>query len=346
MFSLFLSLIFHEPLCAQGIQMDVQYKQLWEHYKSNFVQPDGRVVDKGQRSISHSEGQGYGMLISFLNDDKDTFSRIWRWSKNNLQIRRDNLFAWSWGERAKGQWGVIDYNNATDGDILIAYALARASMKWNEPGYKTEALKIIEDVRKHLAARWDNNIFLLPAYYGFKNEDSLVLNPSYLIFPAYRVFSGLDDDVFWKKVYEDSLLLLDRSLSGRFKLPPDWISLSKSGISVNAEKSPFFGYEAIRTFLYLSWERNPRFPEGLKELFKVYEKLGYMPLQVDLVKDNISLADAPAGFYAVYARAAEKMGNKALSRQLYREALKKTSSEKGDYYSMSLFLLAIGSGDL
>ena len=41
----------------------------WEAYKKRFVSPDGRVVDFLQGQISHSEGQGYGLLLAVLQDD-------------------------------------------------------------------------------------------------------------------------------------------------------------------------------------------------------------------------------------------------------------------------------------
>jgi endoglucanase len=295
---------------------------------------------------SHSEGQGYGMLSSVLYDDRATFHKIWQWTKNNLQSRQDNLFAWAWGKRPNDQWEIIDYNNATDGDLLIAYALLKASAKWSDASYKAEGLKIVEGIRTHLSITWDNRAFLLPAYYGFNRGDGIVLNPSYLILSAYRIFAEIDDKTFWKKVYEDGLYLMEQSHFGKLKLPPDWIIYRKGGgAAVFEERGSLFGYEAIRTLLYLAWEKNPRFPEGLKALLKLYEQLGYIPLYVDLAKDTISLEEAPAGFYAVYARAAEKSGQRALGQQLFKKALEKVATEKDDYYSMTLLLLALSNVD-
>jgi len=33
-------------------------------YQSKFISPEGRVIDDANGGISHSEGQGYGMLIA------------------------------------------------------------------------------------------------------------------------------------------------------------------------------------------------------------------------------------------------------------------------------------------
>jgi endoglucanase len=337
------------PAYAGGqpaLSPDVPDERLWEQYKSAFIQRDGRIIDKRQAQISHSEGQGYGLLCSVLYDDRATFHRVWQWTKDNLQSRKDNLFVWAWGKRHDGQWGVIDYNNATDGDLLIAYALLRASAKWSEIGYKTEGLKIIEDIRTSLSINWEKRTFLLPGYYGFNRGDGgVVLNPSYAIWPAYRAFAEIDEKTFWEKVYEDGLFLLEAGVFGKLKLPPDWVIVRKTGIAIFEEKGSLFGYEAIRTLLYLAWEKNPRFPEGLRAVLKLYEQLGYIPLYADLAKDTISLEEAPAGFYAVYARAADRSGHKVVSRQLFQKAVEKVAAETDDYYSMSLLLLALRNVD-
>jgi endoglucanase len=325
----------------QSVLSPSRANELWESYKSGFIQKDGRVIDKHQNWISHSESQGYGMLICVIMNDKASFDAIWRWTQDNLQSRKDSLFPWAWGKRHNGQYGVIDYNNATDGDVLIGYALVKAAVKWNVPTYKASGLKIIEGMRNHLYVQYDGKSFLLPAYYGFQKEDGLVLNPSYLIFSAYRLFSEIDNKALWDNIYKDSLFLIGKGTFGKWKLPPDWVVLRKSGIAIWDEKAPLFAYESIRTILYLSWEKSPTFPEGLNDLFKFHEKNGFIPVSVDLLKNQISLEEAPAGFYAIYARAAEKIGRKELSRQLWTKALEKAEYEKESYYSMSLLLLAL-----
>lgn len=332
---------------SAGEQADIaaQGRKLWEHYRSNFIQADGRLIDKWQNNISHSEGQGYGMLISLLNNDKETFDKVWRWTRHNLYIRNDGLSAWSWGKRANDEWGAIDYNNATDGDVLIAYSLAKASSKWNDNAYKTEARKIVEGIKKHLAIRWGGKTFILPGYYGFSN-DNIVLNPSYIIHAAYRKFAEMDDKSFWDKTYKDGISLVERSVFGKISLPPDWLVLKGNEVLMNKEKSTLFGYEAIRTVLYLSWEDKPNFPPGLSEVFNIYEKLGYIPSTIDLVYDNISLKPASAGFYAIYAAAAKKMGRTDLSQRLFEEAIAKAFGEKDSYYSLSLLLLSIKGSEL
>lgn len=322
-----------------------QIHQLWEQFKTVHIQHDGRVIDRQQKGISHSEGQGYGMLLAVLNDDRMMFDTIWRWTDNNLHARKDNLLPWAWGKRYNGQWGIIDYNNATDGDLLVAFALIRAASRWDAPDYRRQALKLIEAVRSHLSMTYQGRSYLLPSYYGFQKDTELVLNPSYQIFAAYRLFAQFDNKEFWDRIYRDSLSLVSTASFGKMELPPDWVALKKQAIAPWEERAPLFGYEAVRVMLYLSWEKRAAFPEGLKGLFALYEKNGHLPATIDLIKHEVSSEEASAGFYAVCARAAGKMGNKDLGRQLWKRALEKAATEKEHYYSMTLLLLALNDDE-
>ena len=71
----------------------------WRQYKDRFVTSEGRVVDNANGGISHSEGQGYAMLIAERLDDRPTFEAIWQWTQSNLLIRGDGLAAWRWSHR-------------------------------------------------------------------------------------------------------------------------------------------------------------------------------------------------------------------------------------------------------
>lgn len=315
-------------------------RNYWEKYKSIFVSDDGRIIDYFQDKVSHSEGQGYGMVLAVAHNDKATFEKIWRWTDNNLLKRKDHLFVWQWGERPNGDWDILDYNNATDGDILIAYALLKAGSQWKNTDYIEQGMKTVEAIRKKLATSWQGYSLLLPGYEGFQKGDRLSLNPSYFILPAFRLFAKRENKQFWEKIYSDSLSIINKSQFGKWGLPSDWIKLSSSGIEADTRKSPYFGYNAVRVLLYLSYEFKPAYPRGLKKIFSSYQKIGYIPLHIDLERDSLSLIKAPAGFYAVYALAAKKSGHKSLAKTLFKEAEKLLSKEKRSYYSFVLFLLA------
>lgn len=325
-------------LCSTAI---AQEKALWDEYKAEFLSRDMRIIDRSQDGISHSEGQGYGMLLSVAFDDKETFDNIWRWTKYNLGVRKDNLFAWEFGKRPNGRWETVDYNNASDGDILIAYALLKASDKWPGGDYRAEGIRIVESIRKYLAVSSQGRTFILPGYDGFTKNGGIVLNPSYYSLPALRRFAQVDDRAFWDKVYGDALFIAAGTCFGELCLPADWVVLADGKVSVYGGKKPYFGAEAVRTLLYLSAEKTARLPSGAARVLGIYEKAGYLPEWVDLVNDGVSLKDSTAGYYAIYALAAKKLGKDGLSAELLNKAKTRLEGEKGSYYSFSLYLLAV-----
>ncbi|MGH1558990.1 glycosyl hydrolase family 8 [Caulobacter segnis] len=56
----------------------------WAAYKSRFIQSDGRVVDTGNGNVSHSEGQGFAMIMATAYDDPATFKKLWSWTDKTL----------------------------------------------------------------------------------------------------------------------------------------------------------------------------------------------------------------------------------------------------------------------
>ncbi|WP_239514610.1 glycosyl hydrolase family 8, partial [Klebsiella pneumoniae] len=78
---------------------------------------------------------GYGMLLAVAAGARAAFERIWGWTRANLMVRSAALAAWRWAPDHRP--GVSDMNNATDGDILVAWALTEAAEAWGEPAYRT-----------------------------------------------------------------------------------------------------------------------------------------------------------------------------------------------------------------
>jgi len=312
----------------------------WAAYQRAFVAPDGRVRDPNQNAASHSEGQGYGLLLAWLNDDRPAFDRILKWTADNLQVRRDALLAWSWGRRPNGAWNVIDYNNASDGDILVAYALLKAAQRWDHPPYREAGQRIVRDIRGHLALTVDGYHLIAPAYFGFNSENGQSFNMGYLVLPAFDEFARVDDEAFWRRVLMDSRSLLEKCAFSRFKLPADWVALGSHQTKVDQARSPFFGYEAIRVPLYLAWHGDRQRLEAFSDYLHFVEGAGYLPRRVNLIDEAVAADEAPAGFYAVMGVCAEKLGRQALARHLFQKAAEKIAQESEDYFSNTLFLLA------
>ena len=91
-----------------------------------------------------------------------TFDRMWSWTRANLMVRDDQLIAWRWtpGQRPP----ITDMNNATDGDILVAWALAEAAELWADVSYRAAGRRIaVEIARKTVMFKTSKGALLLPA---------------------------------------------------------------------------------------------------------------------------------------------------------------------------------------
>ncbi|MCE1237436.1 MAG: glycosyl hydrolase family 8 [Hyphomicrobiales bacterium] len=226
---------------------------LWTAYAARFVTPEGRVVDDVNGGVSHSESQGYGMLLALAADDRDAFRRIWTWTRANLFLRPDGLASWRWQPGPAPN--VRDPNNASDGDVLIAWALLQAGDAWSDPAFAAAGRRLARAV-------WDRNVVktawgptLLPAVAGFRagdRRDGPVINPSYWIFPAFADFDRLVPDRDWSGLAAAGAKIL-ASGRGATGLPAEWLSLAGHD-PVPADGFPaVFGYNAVRVPLYLAW---------------------------------------------------------------------------------------------
>ncbi|MBI0432665.1 glycosyl hydrolase family 8 [Roseomonas sp. KE0001] len=225
----------------------------WESFRARFVTGDGRVVDTGNGGISHSEGQGWGLLFAEAFDDQATFRRILAWTRRALARPQDRLHAWRWQPgRARP---VEDANNATDGDIFIAWALSRAARRWQDPDLALLAGEMLRDLEALCIRQVDGRTLLLPAAFGFDHPRHVVVNPSYYVFPAFPGLARLRPAGPWKELTAEGCRLLRQARFGPWQLPADWIQIDRPhGAPRPAQGwAPRFSYDAVRVPLYLSW---------------------------------------------------------------------------------------------
>jgi endoglucanase len=228
---------------------------MWEAYKSRFITDRGRLTDTGNKMISHSEGQGYAMLLAVAANDRPTFDKVWGWTRANLMVRDDSLVAWRWEPNQRPP--VADMNDAADGDILIAWALTEAAEYWNDPAYRVAARRLAVEVgRKLVLTKTSLGMMLLPAVSGFAAEDRAdgpVLNPSYWVFPAFERLPLVAPEVDWGGLAQGGLNLLKAARFGATGLPTDWVSERDNKVRPADGFAQYFGYNAIRVPLYLAW---------------------------------------------------------------------------------------------
>ncbi|MCA2376440.1 endoglucanase [Agrobacterium genomosp. 3 str. RTP8] len=307
--------------------------EAWSAYKNAFLDPGGRIIDTGNGNISHSEGQGYGMWLAVLSDNLADFELIWSFTRTELLVRDDGLSAWKWDPRTRPH--VTDINNATDGDILIAYALALAAGQWNRQDYAEASAAIASAILKKTVVQRGGRTLLLPAASGFGEDDrgdGPVVNPSYLIFEAFPVLDLVAPSPLWKALADDGVAQVGAFAFSDRKLPADWMSV-KTKPQPAAGFPPEFGYNAVRIPLYLSRAKlgAPELLARLKDGMTVESgAAGTFDLKSGAVKDVLS----DAGYRVIPALAACVAGGPAIPAEL-------KSFQPTLYYPSTLHLLAL-----
>lgn len=268
----------------------------WETFKKGYLEADGRIVDTGQGRISHSEGQGFAMLLATHHDDREAFERLWKWTKERLQVREDALLAWRW----EAGRGVTDRNNASDGDLFVAWALLRAGERWKVPAFTDEGRKLAQEIRRKLLKRGTHGLVLAPGLEGFDKADGFVVNLSYWVFPAFADLNRADPAPEWDELARNGLAMLQYAFFGRWALPPDWLRLSAP--VAPAERFPArFGFDAVRIPVYLLWSRRdtPALMKPYREFWKSFEGARVLPAFTNLLDDSVDSHGAGIGIRGI-----------------------------------------------
>lgn len=306
----------------------------WETFKTRFLHPDGRVVDTGNGGVSHTEGQGWGLLFAVTFDDSAAFKAILDWTTRTLGRSRDALHSWRYVPGKADQ--VPDANNATDGDLFIAMALSRAARRWSRPEYAATATTITQDILRLLVRRAGPWTVLLPGVEGFETQQTFTVNPSYYAFPAIQELATRTRNPLWATMRSNGLALIRDGRFGRWMLPPDWLQISRQDGTLQPASGwpPRFSYDAIRVPLYLSWTGQT--PAVVNEAFRAYwaQQLPALPAWVDLVTGAVAPYAAPPGMLAV------SEVSSASTMILEMPVDFPSVATAPDYYSAALILLA------
>jgi endo-1,4-beta-D-glucanase Y len=310
--------------------------QQWQPWRDRFMTADGRIVDDANKNISHSEGQGYGLLLAVLAQDRAAFARIWGFTRRELLLRDDGLAVWRWDPAANPH--VADVNNASDGDILIAYALALAGESWNSPELTTAAQELAKAIGRVLVKRVGDRTLLMPAAKGFaadERQDGPVVNLSYWIFEALPVLARLAPDPDWAALADSGRELVLAARFGPARLPANWISLHSAAPAPARGFDPLFGYDAIRIPLYLV--RAGLLDRSLLEPFaKSAGAAADAPAVVNLADGHAANALGDPGYRMIAATVACALDRKPIPVSLRTPA-------PTNYYPSTLHLLALAT---
>lgn len=269
-------------------------KEAWNAFKDAYVTADGRVIDDANGGISHSEGQGYGMLLAAEYRDLSTFSVLWKWTRENLAVREDGLFAWKW-DPSRPASPITDPNNATDGDLLIAWALQRAGEMWRNDRHLEDAKRIARQVRLRMVVDSPLGPLLLPGGGGFRRPEGVIVNPSYWVFPAFLDLRRIDPSHVWNDLFLSGLRIVRDARFSDWDLPPDWLLVRANGeLELPSGFDPVFGYNAVRVPLYLYWA-------GVadEDLYEPFIRWATHSESVFQVPDQVNLETGKEGEYTL-----------------------------------------------
>jgi endoglucanase len=307
----------------------------WRAFTVRYVAPEGRVVDTGNGGVTHSEGQGYGLLFAEHFADRATFDSLLNWTQANLRRSGDALHAWRFKPNASVP--VDDINNATDGDLLIAWALLRAGQRWDNQDYTDLGTSIAGDLLANCVREVGGATLLLPAAFGFEHPGRVIINPSYYIFPALAALADAVPDPAWARLQADGLRLLRLARFGCWRLPTDWVEIVDGAVEQVMPAAGWparFSWDAVRVPLNLAWAGltdEPAF--GAAADFWGDRAEGRPPAWTDVSTNAVAPFAASRGVTAIAELA-------RVSRSAAADPDLPHVGEAEDYFSAALVLLA------
>lgn len=247
------------PNHRTATQLDDDVRAFYDNWKSRYLVPAGTVngqplyriaFDFGS-SVTVSEGQGYGMMITALlaghdPDAQEIFDGLWRFSKQNPSDGDPRLSDWIVPTNVDGN------GSAFDGDADIAYGLLLADAQWGSGGnidYATEAESLIDAIYQSTIGP-DSRLPELGDWVQADDPvyDQWVSRSSDHMPSHFRAFGRATGDIAaWNEVIANSQAVIDHlqvNYSPTTGLLPDFIVNADTGgepAPANFEEGPYDG---------------------------------------------------------------------------------------------------------
>jgi endo-1,4-beta-D-glucanase Y len=221
---------------AQLDQSVVEFYRLWKAKYLRTAGPDQLYIfcnaeqSFPARTVSVSEGHGYGMLATVLMAGADPkaqadFDALFRYFRAHPALHHPGLMAWR--QLSKGQ-SDEDHESATDGDLDIALALLMADAQWGsgEINYRAAALKTIAAIR---AAECDlqRHTLTLGSWVDPENRCWGGFRPSDFMPAHLKAFAAASGDPVWTQIADTTYRILGEvtaAFSPATGLAPDFVA--------------------------------------------------------------------------------------------------------------------------
>lgn len=228
-----------------------------------------------------SEAQGYGMFITVIAGEKGVdsaeqdFNLLYNYYLNNLD-NGTNLMSWKQEQESLDSPTLTKFeNNATDGDLYIAYSLIRASKVWEEHSdeYLKQANLILEDILVYNYIKNDSSAILSLGSWVTEDSDvSNVFRSSDVIPLFFQEFYASTGNETWLTLETNMMKYIkDVSKENTSGLVSDFIVVnngigeSPKNIVFESETDKHFSWNASRVPLQIAYTYDQKESKELLE---------------------------------------------------------------------------------
>jgi endoglucanase len=219
-----------------------------------YVAPSGRVIRLDQGGDTVSEGQAYALLLAEFTGQTGMFDRVWSWTRAHLQLPDGQL---AYATNATGS--VRDAQPASDADVLVAWALSRATGPAAAADHR-EARRIAGALLAHDTIVRDGRTLLAAGPWATGSPGSL--NPSYWAPSAFAALAGFTGDARWRALATGAQAAEATLTRSGALLPPDWARLDGGALSATpapggGAPQTQYGLDAQRLVVWLASSCRP-----------------------------------------------------------------------------------------
>lgn len=184
------------------------------------------------RACTVSEGIGYGMLLTYVNGDRDAFIRLWNYSRAFRAYHNVNLTPWI---TKSFMYDEIDVSSATDADLDIATSLILQYYRTLAIDPASAAI-FLQDAMVIANAIWEqevepNALLLMSGDTQMWHSADPTYNLSYFSPVALRLFAMFDKTHNWTGVLDNMYAYMAKVQAAGTGVFPDWSN--SAGIAVN-----------------------------------------------------------------------------------------------------------------
>lgn len=282
---------------------------MYKRYMKAFSKKNGsdqmyiNTTDSTSSLRSLSESQGYGMVFTTLAGKQSDYDKLLLFFQKH-QYSDTGLMAW----KINMSSGTAEDNDATDGDLWIAYSLFKAYDRWGDKSYLRAGKTLASDILKYdynsetkmlTTGNWVTSGST--AYYVVRTSD---------ILPAFFTeINKYADDSRWSEINVSSLKIAQQvSAANDSGLFPD-VVIYKDGQTTLPKTSPldgssnYYSYNACRVPLNLAMTSDSNYHKVLLKMLDFFAKQStiYAGYQMDgsvLSSDQYTVQAFTAPIYA------------------------------------------------